>query len=265
MSYHRPNTVTEAAKLAAADPDARVLAGGQSILPSMKLGLLVPSGFIDLEDIGELRGIFRDGKRIAIGAMTTHASVAESREVQSDLPALARLAGGIGDAQVRNRGTIGGSLANSDPAADYPAAVLGLGATIRTSEREIAADAFFKGLFETALHPGELITRVDFPIPDRASYVKFRQPASRFAIVGVFVAQTGKTARVAVTGAGTCAFRVKALEDALAKNFAPAACDGISIPAATLNSDIHGSAEYRAHLIPVLARRAVQQALGKVT
>ena len=262
MSYHRPNTVAEAAKLAAADPDARVLAGGQSILPSMKLGLLVPSGFIDLEDIGELQGIHRDGKSIAIGAMTTHAMVAESQEVQSDIPALARLAAGIGDPQVRNRGTIGGSLANSDPAADYPAAALGLGVTIRTSEREIAADTFFKGLFETALHPGELITRVDFPIPDRAGYVKFRQPASRFAIVGVFVAQVGKTVRVAVTGAGSCVFRVKALEDTLKRNFSPDACDGISVSAATLNSDIHGSAEYRAHLIPVLARRAVQQALG---
>ncbi len=265
MSYHRPNTVSEAAKLAGADPDVRVLAGGQSILPSMKLGLLVPSGFIDLGQIRELRGIHLDSRNIAIGAMTTHATVADSAEVQAHIPALARLAAGIGDRQVRNRGTIGGSLANSDPAADYPAAVLGLGATIRTNQRAIDADAFFKGLFETALHSGELITRVDFPIPDRASYVKFRQPASRFAIVGVFVAQIGKTVRVAATGAGACAFRVKALEEKLTRNFAPEACDEISIPAATLNSDIHGSAEYRAHLIPVLARRAVQRALGQVT
>ncbi len=262
MSYHRPNTITEAARLAAADPDARVLAGGQSILPSMKLGLLAPSGFIDLGDIGELQGIRRDGRNITIGAMTRHASVADSREVQSGIPALARLAAGIGDPQVRNRGTIGGSLANSDPAADYPAAVLGLGATIRTSARGIAADAFFKGLFETALHPGELITRVEFPIPDRAGYVKFRQPASRFAIAGVFVAQFDRTVRVAVTGAGPCAFRVKALEDSLARNFVPEACVGIGVPSATLNSDIHASADYRAHLIPVLAQRAVKQALG---
>jgi aerobic carbon-monoxide dehydrogenase medium subunit len=265
MSYYRPNSVAEAAKLAAGDPDAKVLAGGQSILPSMKLGLLAPSAFIDLTGIGELQGIRVDGNKITLGAMATHAAVAASRDVQSKAPALAALAGGIGDPQVRNRGTIGGSLANSDPAADYPAAVLGLGATIRTSKRAIAADGFFKGLFETDLNPGELITAVDFPIPAKAGYVKFRQPASRFAIVGVFVAQIGNGVRVAVTGAGPCAFRVKPLEDALAKRFAPEACDGIAVSATTLNTDIHGSAEYRAHLIPVLARRAVQKALGHLT
>jgi carbon-monoxide dehydrogenase medium subunit len=262
ISYHRPASVADAARIAKGDPDARVLGGGQSVLPSMKLGLLAPSAFIDLGGIAELQGIRADDNSIAIGAMTTHASVARSRDVQGKIPALARLAAGIGDPQVRNRGTIGGSLANSDPAADYPAAALGLGATIRTSKRTVAADDFFKGLFATALEPGELITAVSFPIPAKAGYVKFRQPASRFALVGVFVAQIGKTVRVAVTGAGPCAFRVQALEDALAKAFAPASCDGVAVPAATLNTDIHGSAQYRAHLIPVLAKRAVQQALG---
>jgi carbon-monoxide dehydrogenase medium subunit len=262
ISYHRPTSVAEAATLAASDPDAKVLAGGQSVLPSMKLGLLAPSAFIDLGGIGELQGIRVDGNTITIGAMTTHASVADSRDVQAKIPALAQLAAGIGDPQVRNCGTIGGSLANSDPAADYPAAVLGLGATIRTNARVIAADAFFKGLFETELSPGELITAIDFPISDKAGYSKFRQPASRFALVGVFVARIGTAVRVAVTGAGPCAFRVKAFEDALAKKFAPQACDGIRVSVATLNSDIHGSAEYRGHLIPLLARRAVQKALG---
>ena len=182
--------------------------------------------------------------------------------MQGRIPALAELAAGIGDRQVRNRGTLGGSLANSDPAADYPAAVLGLGATIRTNTRTIAADDFFKGLFETALNPAEIIAAVTFPVPDRAAYVKFVQPASRFALVGVFVAQFGKSVRVAVTGAGACAFRAQALEDALAKKFAPEACDGIEVSPKSLNSDIHGSAEYRAHLVAVLARRAVAHALG---
>lgn len=262
MSYHRPASVAEAAQLATSDPDARILAGGQSVLPSVKLGLLAPSAFIDLAGIDELRGIRVDSRTVTIGAMTTHAAVAGSREVQAKIPALAQLAGTIGDPQVRNCGTIGGSLANSDPAADYPAAALGLGATIRTNARALGADGYFKGLFVTALHPGELITAVDFPVPDKAGYVKFRQPASRFALVGVFVAQIGKTVRVAVTGAGSCAFRVKVFEDALARRFEPQACDGISVSTAALNNDIHGSAEYRGHLIPLLVRRAVQKALG---
>ena len=262
VSYHRPVSLAEASKLATADSDARLLAGGQSVLPSMRLGLLSPSAFIDLATITDLQGIRLDGKSIVVGAMTPHTAVAESRDVQTRIPALAQLAAGIGDRQVRNRGTIGGSLANSDPAADYPAGVLGLGATIRTHSRTIAADDFFKGLFETALKPGEIIAAVNLPIPDRAAYAKFPQPASRFALVGVFVAQFGKSVRVAVTGAGACTFRVPALEEALAKSFAPGSCDGVRIPAAKLNNDIHGSAEYRAHLIPVLARRAVEQALG---
>lgn len=257
LAYHRPSSLAEAEKLAAGDPDARILAGGQSILPSMKLGLLAPSAFIDLAALDELRGIRTDRKSVTVGAMTTHAAVAASPEVMAVIPSLAKLAAGIGDPQVRNRGTIGGSLANSDPAADYPAAVLALNGTIRTNRRALPADGFFKGLFETALAPGEIITAVEFPVPDTASYVKFHQPASRFALVGVFVARTSAGVRVAVTGAGPCAFRVKVLEDALARRYAPQACEGISIPSADLNTDIHASAEYRAHLIPVLAQRAL--------
>ncbi|HVS76465.1 MAG TPA: xanthine dehydrogenase family protein subunit M [Steroidobacteraceae bacterium] len=257
LAYHRPSSLAEAAKLAEGDPDAKILAGGQSILPSVKLGLLAPTAFIDLGSLGELRGIRAERKSITVGAMTPHAAVAESREILERLPALARLAAGIGDPQVRNRGTIGGSLANSDPAADYPAAVLALSATIRTNRRALPADGFFKGLFETALAPGEIVTAVEFPIPKSAAYVKFPQPASRFALVGVFVAQTSEGVRVAVTGAGPCAFRVKALEEALTRKFAPQACDGVAISRDNLNTDIHASAEYRAHLIPVLARRAI--------
>lgn len=257
IAYHRPASVAAAAKLAQGDPEARILAGGQSLLPSMKLGLLAPSAFIDLGTVAELRGIRVDRKSITIGAMTTHAAVAASPEIVAAIPSLAKLADGIGDPQVRNRGTIGGSLANSDPAADYPAAVLALNATIRTNRRALPADGFFKGLFETALAPGEIITAVEFPVPGRGAYLKFRQPASRFALVGVFVAQTSSGVRVAVTGAGPCAFRVEALEDALTRRFAPQACEGITIPADTLNTDIHASAEYRAHLIAVLAQRAV--------
>lgn len=262
ISYHRPATLAEAARLAAADPDARVLAGGQSVLPSMRLGLLAPSSLIDLAGIAELQGIRSDGRTLTIGAMTTHAAVAASKEVQAMLPALARLASGIGDPQVRNRGTIGGSIANSDPAADYPAALLALNGTVRTSVRAIPADRFFTGLFSTALGPGELIGAIDFPLPAKAGYAKFPQPASRFALVGVFVARTGNGVRVAVTGAGPCAFRATALEEALARSFTPEACDGVPQVFESLNADIHGSAAYRAHLIPVLARRAVQQILA---
>jgi carbon-monoxide dehydrogenase medium subunit len=262
ISYHRPASLAEAARLAAADPEARILAGGQSVLPSMRLGLLAPSSLIDLGGIAELAGIRSDGRSLTIGAMTTHAAVAASKEVQTVLPALARLAQGIGDAQVRNRGTLGGSIANSDPAADYPAAVLALNATIRTSVRSIPADRFFTGLFATALDPGELVGAIDFPLPAKAGYAKFPQPASRFALVGVFVARIGNSVRVAVTGAGPCAFRATALEEALARSFTPEACDGVRVGSDSLSSDIHGSAEYRAHLIPVLARRAVQQILA---
>lgn len=257
IAYHRPSSLSEAARLAESDPDARMIAGGQSLLPSMKLGLLAPAALIDLGRLGELQGIRADGKSVTIGAMSTHAAVAASREIAEAIPALAKLAEGIGDPQVRNRGTIGGSLANSDPAADYPAAVLALNATLHTNRRALPADEFFKGLFETALLPGEIITAVRFPIPSQAAYEKFPQPASRFALVGVFIARSAAGVRVAVTGAGPCAFRVKALEDALSRRFAPEACDGIAISPDHLNQDIHGSAEYRAHLIPVLARRAI--------
>lgn len=262
LSYHRPASLAEAARLASGDPDARILAGGQSLLASVKLGLLAPTAFIDLAGIGELEGIRADAKNLTVGAMTTHAAVAASKDVRSRIPALAQLADGIGDAQVRNRGTIGGSIANSDPAADYPAAVLALNATIRTNRRKLTADGFFTGLFATALDPGELIAAIDFPVTAQAAYVKFPQPASRFALVGVFVAQTAGGVRVAVTGAGACAFRATALEEALARSFTPRSCEGIRVAADSLNTDIHGSAAYRAHLIPVLTARAVQQILG---
>lgn len=262
LAYHRPASVAEATRLAADDTEAKLLGGGQSIVPSLKLGLLAPSALIDLAAIAELRGIRLQGRTLTIGAMTTHAAVAESPEVRSSIPALAHLAEGIGDRQVRNRGTAGGSLANSDPAADYPAAALGLGATLRTARRSIVADSFFKGLFETDLAAGELLTAVEFPVPDRAGYVKLPQPASRFALVGVFVSQTGKSVRVAVTGAAPCVFRIREMEEALAKRFAPESLEGTAVAADMLSSDIHGSADYRAHLIPVLARQAVAQALG---
>jgi carbon-monoxide dehydrogenase medium subunit len=255
--YHRPTTVADAVKLIGQHPDDKLLAGGQSLLPSMRLGLSSIEGFIDLSAIPDLQGIRAEGSSIRIGAMTTHATVAASKDVRSRIPALSTLAEGIGDRQVRNRGTIGGSLANSDPAACYPAAVLGLGATIHTNARQIAADGWLKGLYETALTPGEVITAVTFPVPEKAAYMKFKQPASRFAIVGVFVAKTASGVRVAVTGAGSHAFRVKALEERLNAKWAPESCDGVSISPDGLNSDLHGSAEYRAHLIPVMARRAV--------
>ncbi len=263
LHYHRPSSVAEAAKLAGTHGDDRMLAGGQTMLPAVRLGLFTPTGWIDLAGIAELRGIREDGNAIVIGSMTTHEAVAASPEVRKRIPGLAQLAAGIGDRQVRNRGTIGGSLANSDPAACYSAGVLALGATIQTDRRKIAADEFFKGLYETALAPGEVITAVHFPVPEKAAYIKFKQQASRFALVGVCVAKTANAVRVAVTGAGPCAFRVKALEDKLGAKFSPESCDGVAVPAAGLSSDLHGSAEYRAHLIPVLAKRAVSAADGK--
>ena len=262
LAYHRPSSITEAVRLAHDDPEAKLLAGGQSIIPSLKLGLLAPSAFIDLGGLADLRGVRLEGRSLRIGAMTSHAEVANSALVRKHLPALALLASGIGDRQVRNRGTLGGSLANSDPAADYPAALLGLGAELRTDRRVIPGDSFFHGLFATELGSDEIVTAVEFALPERAAYVKFPQPASRFALVGVFVSLTGKSVRVAVTGAGSCAFRVPEMEQALAKRFAPQSLNGIMMPAGSLNADLHGSAEYRAHLIPVLTRRAVEQALA---
>jgi carbon-monoxide dehydrogenase medium subunit len=262
FTYQKAASVADAAAALAKNPDAKVLAGGQSLIATMKLRLAAPKMLIDLGGIAELRGIKSDGKNLVIGAMTRHGEVVFSADVQKAIPALAHLASEIGDRMVRNMGTLGGSIAHSDPAADYPAAVLGLGATVVTNKRSIAADDFFKGLFETALAPGELITSVSFPIPKRAGYVKFKQPASRFALVGVFVADTGAGVRMAVTGAGPCAFRVPEMEKALGGKFAPESVANIKVPAKGLNSDIHASAEYRAHLVTVMAKRAVQAALG---
>ncbi|MBN8508565.1 MAG: xanthine dehydrogenase family protein subunit M [Burkholderiales bacterium] len=259
FDFHRPASVADAVRLRAAADDANYLAGGQSLLPTMKLGLAAPSALVDLARAG-LAGITRQGETLRIGATTTHAAVAASSEVQQAIPALACLADGIGDPAVRSRGTIGGSLAQNDPAACWPAAVLGLGATVHTDRREIAADDFFEGLYETALEAGELITAVSFPLPQRAAYAKFKQPASRFALVGVFVGQGPKGVRVAVTGAGPVVFRVPAFEAALTKRWSAAALDGLQVVADGLNTDLHASAAYRAHLVGVLAKRAVAQA-----
>lgn len=260
FEYHRPKNVSEAVSLLG-KPQAKAVAGGQSLVGALKLRLASPERVVDLGGLAELRGIKRDGNALVIGAGTRHADVAASAEVRAAIAALAELAGGIGDRQVRNMGTLGGSLANNDPAADYPAAALGLGATIRTNKRNIAADDFFKGMYETALAADELITAVSFPLPQRAAYLKFRNPASRFALVGVFVSQGAGGVRVAVTGAGSGGvFRAGAMEQALGKNFAPDAVAGIKVNPGQLNTDLHASAEYRSHLITVLAARAVAQA-----
>ncbi len=261
FTYHRPDSVAAAVKQLKSAGDARFLAGGQSLLGAMKLGLAAPGEIVDLGRIRDLAGIRVDGNTVRIGAMTTHAAAAASADVRAKIPGLARLAEGIGDPSVRSRGTIGGSLANNDPAACYPAAVLALGATIETDRRKIAADDFLRGLYETALEPDELIVAVHFPVPQNAAYVKFEQPASRFALVGVCVSRGPQGVRVAATGAKACAFRVTAFEQALAKDFSPKACDGVTIPADGMNRDIHASPEYRAHLVGVLAKRAVEAAL----
>jgi carbon-monoxide dehydrogenase medium subunit len=260
--YHRPKSLAEAEAALKAASDGKLLAGGQTLLPTLKLRLAQPSDLIDIGRIAELSGIAVKGNTVTIGAGTRHAVVAASAEVKGKIPALAHLASIIGDPQVRNMGTIGGSIANSDPASDYPAAVVGLGATVTTTKRSIAADDFFKGLFETALAEDEIIKSVAFPVPEKAGYSKFPQPASRFALVGVFVAKTSAGVRVAVTGAGPSVFRVAAMEKALAADFAAKALDGIAVPDKGLNSDIHGSAEYRAHLVGIMARRAVDAANG---
>ncbi len=260
FTFHQPETLDEAAKLFADADDGQYIAGGQTIVPVMKQRLAMPSDIIDLGRIGDLTGISLDGDLLNIGAMTTHAEVAASDDVRKAIPALARLADEIGDPAVRNRGTIGGSIANNDPAADYPAALLALGATIHTVTREIPADDFFTGMFETALQEGEVIVRISIPVPEKAAYVKFPQPASRFALVGVFVAKTKDGVRVAVTGAGPCVFRGKDMEQALDKDFSADALTGISVSDDGLSSDLHASAEYRASLVSTLARRAVAQA-----
>jgi carbon-monoxide dehydrogenase medium subunit len=262
FQYHRPTSIDEAKEILAGNEEAKLLGGGMTLLPTMKLRLARPSDLVDLSGIESLSGIGQDGDTIEIGAMTPHADVAGSNVVQSAIPALADLARMIGDAQVRNRGTIGGSLSNSDPSADYPAAVLGLNAVVTTDQREIVADDYFKGLFETALEPNEIIQAVRFPKPKRAAYAKFPNPASRYAVVGVMVAETADGIRAAVTGAGPCVFRATGIEAALAKDFSAAALDGQTIDAKDLNADLHASPEYRAHLVVVMAKRAVAAAGG---
>lgn len=260
FQLHKASSAAQAATLLAGKADGKFLAGGQSLIAAMKLRLNAPTDLVDLAAAADLRGIKSDGKTVTIGAMTTHADVAASAEVRKAIPALASLAAGIGDRQVRNAGTIGGSLANNDPAADYPAAVMGLGASVHTNKRAIPADQFFRGMFDTALESGELITSVSFPVPQRAAYIKFKNPASRFAIIGVMAAQTAAGARVAVTGGGSGVFRVADMEKALTGNWSAAAIASIKVAASGLSSDLHGSAEYRAHLVGVMAQRAVTAA-----
>jgi carbon-monoxide dehydrogenase medium subunit len=257
-TYVRAGSLAEAQNLLRDNPEAKLISGGQTLVPTLRQRLARPSHVVDVAHLAELRGLSQEGDRVVIGATTTHAEVAASDLVQEKIPGLARLAGLIGDPPVRHLGTIGGSLANNDPAADYPAAVLALNATVQTSKRTIAADDFFTGLFETALEPGEIVVRVSFPVPRRSAYEKFHQSASRFALVGVFVAVLADGAvRVAVTGAGPCVFRATSIEAALANSFTAEAAESASVSADGLNADIHGSAEFRAHLVPVLAGRAV--------
>ena len=260
FAYHRPKTLEEAVRLSAGSGEARYLAGGQTLIPTLKLRLANLDAVVDLKGVAGLDAISEAGGALIIGALTRHASVAASAEVRQAIPALAALAGGIGDAQVRNRGTLGGSVANGDPAADYPAAVLGLGATIATSRRQIAADAFFKGMFETALEPGEIIASISFPVPRRAAYVKFPSPASHYAMVGVFVAEAADGVRVAITGAGPHVFRWGAAEAALGRRFAATSIDGFQLAADELLSDAHGDAQYRASLVATMTKRAVSVA-----
>lgn len=263
FDYHKAGSVADAVAKIAAATDGKFLAGGQTLLPTLKQRLAAPSDLIDLNGIAELQGIREEAGGVTIGAMTRHVAVATSETVRRVIPALAELAEMIGDTQVRNRGTLGGSVANNDPAADYPAALLALGATVRTNKRTLAAADFFQGMFTTALEDDEIITEVHFPRPERAAYVKFRNPASRYAMVGVFVAKTAEGVRVAVTGAGNDGvFRATEIEAALNANFTPEALNGVTFPADGMNSDIHASAEYRAHLVVVMAKRAVAAAAG---
>ncbi len=260
FDYHKPKSLAEAVAAIKKASDGKLIAGGQTLIPTLKQRLAQPSDLVDLSGVAELSGIKVDGKTVTIGAMTKHHQVAISAEVAKAIPALHEMAGLIGDPQVRNLGTLGGSIANADPAADYPAAIVGLKASIKTNERTISGDDFFKGIFTTALKDGEIIVSVTFQAPDKSTYQKFRNPASRFAMVGVLVAKYGNEVRVAVTGAGPSVFRVKAMEDALAKNWSPDAVANIKVPSSGLNSDIHGNAEYRAHLVTVMAKRAVADA-----
>ena len=259
FQYFRPKSLDEARQLYENNGDAKFLAGGQTLIPTLKQRLAQPTALIDLSAIA-MSGIKVAGGTVTIGAGTKHNDVATSADVQKAIPALANLASHIGDPAVRHMGTLGGSIANNDPAADYPAAVLGLGATVKTTSRTINADDYFTGMFETALEEGEIVTEVTFPIPDKAAYMKFPNPASRYAMVGVFVAKTKAGVRVAVTGAASSVFRETAMEAALAKSFTPDAVANIKVAATNMNSDLHGSAEYRAHLVTVMAKRAVAAA-----
>jgi aerobic carbon-monoxide dehydrogenase medium subunit len=259
FAYHKPASVADAVKLLA-DPDAKAVSGGHTLLPALKHRLNKPSALVDLSGIAELKGIKRVGNAIVIGALTRHVEVATSAEVAAAIPALAYLAGHIGDVQVRNRGTIGGSVSNNDPAADYPSAVLGLGATIHTSARKIAADDFFLGMFTTALEPNEILTAIEFPIPEKAGYAKMKNPASRYVMAGAFVSKGPMGVRVAINGAAPCVFRQAEMEKALSANWSADAVAAVKQAADGLNADIHGSAEYRAHLVTVMAKRAVAAA-----
>jgi carbon-monoxide dehydrogenase medium subunit len=263
LNYHRAFSVADAVKLQKKGEDAKYVSGGMTLIPAMKSRLAAPSDLIDLAHIIDIKGIQVSGKTVTIGAGTTHAEVATDAKLKAVCPALCSLASHIGDPHVRHKGTIGGSIANNDPAADYPAAMLALGATIVTNKREIAADKFFTGLFETALKDGEIVTGVSFTAPAKAGYEKFRNPASRYAIVGVFVAKGKDGVRVAVTGAGDDGvFRAHGMEQALAKSFQPSALDGLTIPASAMMSDMHASSEYRSSLVTVMAKRAVAKANG---
>ncbi len=260
FAYHKPSSVADAVKLLSADPDARPISGGQTLLPALKHRLNRPTSLVDLSGIAELKGIKREGDKITVGALTRHIEVQNNPDIKAAIPALAYMATVIGDIQVRNRGTMGGSVANNDPAADYPAAVLALDATLVTDKRRIASDDFFQGMFTTALEPGELLVAIEFPVPEKSGYAKMRNPASRYVMAGVFVAKTKGGVRVVVNGAGPGVFRQTEMERALAANWSPDAVAGIKQPAEGLNGDIHGSAEYRAHLVTVMAKRAVAEA-----
>jgi len=269
FDYVRPSSLSEAAQALSANSEATLIAGGHTLIPTLKQRLASPKTIVDISQVAELKGIRRDGNNLVIGAGTTHAEVENSPEVKSAIPALAKLASGIGDTQVRNRGTIGGSVANNDPAADYPAAVLGLGATVVTNNSQLDADSFFTGLFSTALQPGEIIKEIRFPIPDKAGYAKFEQRASRYCLVSVFVARmsgglfSSGDVRVAVSGAGqNGVFRVPDMEQALKSSFAASSVSNVQVPPNGLMSDMHGGAEYRAALITAMAERAVEAAGG---
>ena len=262
FNYKRASSIDDASASMASADDGKFVAGGMTLLPTLKQRLAMPSDLVDLADLDDLVGVKVDNESVTVGAMTPHAVVNASEEVQKAIPALSKLAGLIGDPMVRNRGTIGGSISNNDPAADYPSAVVGLGATVHTNKREIAGDDFFTGMFETALEEDELVTKVVFPIPEKASYMKFPNPASRYAIVGTFVSTGSQGTRVAVTGAGPCVFRQPEMETALENQFTPESVENIKQDDSDLNTDIHASAEYRAHLVTVMAKRAVAEANG---